>query len=98
MKCEGNFIFKGLGERAGGKFINEKGREVTYSSSNVIKVDELLNGKPVERIFKFSKEDTTLEENFKKIDLYADVTIEFDIRIYKNSVNLVPIDVIWETE
>lgn len=98
MKYEGSFIFKGLGERAGGKFTNNQGREITYHSANTIKVDELLNGKPVERFFKFSKDDTSLKEKFEKIDLYADVTIVFDVKIYNNSVSLVPVDVIWETE
>ena len=48
--------------------------------------------------FKFSKDDTSLKEKFEKIDLYADVTIVFDVKIYNNSVSLVPVDVIWETE
>lgn len=98
MKCEGNFIFKGLGERAGGKFTNNQGREITYTSSNVIKLDELVDSKPVERIFKFSKDDIELEDKFSKIDLYTDITVVFDIKIYKSNVTLVPIDVICEQE
>lgn len=98
MQCEGNFIFKGLGERSGGKFTNNQGREITYASSNVIKLDELVNGKPVERIFKFSKDDINLKDKFSKIDLYTDITVVFDIKIYKNNVTLVPVDVICEQE
>lgn len=98
MKCEGNFIFKGLGERSGGKFTNNQGREITYTSSYLIKLDELVNGKPVERIFKFSKDDFELKDKFSKIDLYTDVTVVFDIKVYKNNVSLVPIDVVCELE
>ena len=49
MKCNGKFVFRGLGKKEGGEFINERGIKVKYDASYVLKLDEEIDGKAYER-------------------------------------------------
>lgn len=90
MKCVGKFKFRGLEKKEGGVFENEKGQQITYKGSYALKLDELVDGEIFERTFKIPL-DSPLIEPLSKVQLYTDISIEFEIRFYRNSINLVPI-------
>lgn len=96
MRTEGQFVFKTIEERKGGKFVNSNGQTVTYNNAYVIKVDELENDKIYPRTFKFSVNDKDLFNKFSKLNPYEDITIEFIIRNFNNNISLIPVDVIVE--
>lgn len=98
MKCEGEFVFKGIETKEGGEFTNERGQLIKFSPTNQIKLDEIVGTKTEERTFKFPVENKELAEKFKKLKIYENIIIEFNIELYKTSVKLVPIDVICESE
>jgi len=98
MKTQGNFYFKGIEEREGGKFINNNGKEITFEPSFLIKVDELDRCITRERTFKFPRTNLDLAEKFKSINLYENINIIFDISLFNNNVKLTPVDVIFNTE
>lgn len=98
MQSRGKFVFKGIEERPGGEFVNDKGQKIKYDSTFQVKVDEFVEGKPEERLFKFKKDNTYLADKFKELSIYDKVLIDFNIDLYKTSVRLVPIEVINVTE
>ena len=51
MKCVGKFKFKGLVKREGGSFTNDRGQEITYKESYLLKVDESTENGIYERGF-----------------------------------------------
>lgn len=98
MKCEGNFIYKGIEERKGGEFTNERGQIIKYDTAFKVTLDESNGIKAVTRTFTFPKENTELLNKFKALKLYEEVIVAFDINISRNSVKLVPFDVVCEDE
>lgn len=90
MKCVGKFKFKGLTKRDGGSFTNDKGQEITYKSSYLLKLDEMTDDGIYERGFKIAS-DSELVAPLQKLQPYQDVTLEFDVILYTNSIKLVPI-------
>lgn len=98
MKCEGEFVFKGIEQKEGGEFVNDKGQKIAYNPTYQIKLDEITNSKVEERTFKFSHQNDALANKFKALKLYEGVIVSFDIELYKTSVKLVPTDVICEHE
>ena len=98
MKCEGEFVFKGIETKEGGEFTNERGQLIKFSATNQIKLDEIVGTKTEERTFKFPVENKPLAEKFKSLKLYENVVVAFNIELYKTSVKLVPIDVLCEHE
>ena len=98
MKCEGEFVFKGIETKEGGEFTNERGQLIKFSPTNQIKLDEIQGTKTEERTFKFPIENKPLAEKFKSLKLYENVVVAFNIELYKTSVKLVPIDVLCEHE
>ena len=97
MKCEGEFVFKGIETKAGGEFTNERGQVIKYSPTNQIKLDEIIGTKTEERTFKFPVENKELCEKFKSLKIYENIVIVFNIELYKTSVKLIPIDLICES-
>lgn len=93
MKCQGKFKFKGLIKKDGGEFTNNKGQKITYDSSYQIKLDEITEKGIFERNFKISK-DSDLVETLLIKKPYTDVTIEFDVNIFGNTVKVVPVAII----
>ena len=69
MKCKGNFKFKGLQKRDGGVFKNNKGEEIQYKESYVIKADEETENGIYERSFKIAV-DSPLVKDLKDLELY----------------------------
>ena len=98
MLCKGTLIFKSIDKREGGTFKNDKGQDINYDSSYIIKVDE-VKGKDVnERKFKFPQTNKVLFESFSEIEPYTKVDITFDVVISANTCKLVPVDVTTEIE
>ena len=98
MFCKGILIFKSIDKREGGTFKNDKGQDINYDSSYIIKVDE-VKGKDVnERKFKFPQTNKVLFESFSEIEPYTKVDITFDVVININACKLVPVDVTTEIE
>lgn len=98
MKCEGNFIYKGIEKRQGGEFTNERGQVIKYDDAFKITLDEVNEGKVITRTFTFSKNNTELENKFKSLKLYDNIVVAFDVVISRNNVKLVPFDMICEKE
>lgn len=90
MKCIGKFKFKGLVKREGGSFTNDKGQEITYNASYLLKVDESTENGIYERGFKIP-EDSKLVLPLSKLQPYQDITLEFEVNFYGNSIKVVPI-------
>lgn len=98
MLCKGTLIFKSIEKREGGTFKNDKGQDINYDSSYIIKVDEVKGKEVNERKFKFPQTNKVLFENFSNIDAYTKVDITFDIVISTNTCKLVPVDVTTDIE
>lgn len=98
MKCEGNFIYKGIEERKGGEFTNEKGRVIKFDPAFKVTLDEISNGKVDTRVFTFPIKNTELADKFKSLKLYSDIIVAFDVVIFSNNVRLVPYDLVFEKE
>ena len=98
MLCKGTLIFKSINKREGGTFKNDKGQDINYDSSYIIKVDE-VKGKDVnERKFKFPQTNKVLYDKFVDIEPYTKVDITFDVIISTNTCKLVPVDVTTDIE
>ena len=92
MKAKGVFMYKGVSQRDGGTFKNDKGEDVAYGSCMVLTCDEILDdGTAKERKFKFKNEQTNLVNDFKVLDLYTKIEIEFDLALYNNRSVITPI-------
>ena len=91
MKARGEFVYKGLEERAGGEFVNEKGQTVKYDSSYVLKVDEVVGNDINERKLKIDKKNVSLVDALKKLNPYAKIVIECDVILYSNNAKVVPV-------
>lgn len=92
MKCIGKFKFKELVKKDGGKFTNAKGDEIEYKPSYSLKVDEVTENGIFERVFKIAL-DSPLVEKLQNVKPYTDISLEFDINLYNNSVRLIPLDI-----
>ena len=98
MVCSGNFVFKGIEERDGGEFVNQQGQKITFEPTYQVKVDENVDGKIQERIFKFKQTNKVLAQEFKEINVYDSIEIDFNVELYKNSVKLIPCEVHYTEE
>lgn len=90
MKCIGKFKFKGLTRKDGGSFTNDRGQEITYKPSYSLKLDEMTEEGIYERIFKIA-DDSALVSSLQQLKPYQDITLEFDVILYANSIKLVPV-------
>lgn len=93
MKCIGNFKFKGIEKKPGGKFINDKGKEIIYNDSYRIKVDEVTEYGIYERDFKIPA-NSDLAEPLLITKPYTDIELEFDIRFYGNRISCIPVAIV----
>lgn len=92
MKAKGTFMYKGVSQREGGTFKNEKGEEVAYKPCMTLTCDEILDdGTGKERKFKFQDGQTALVNDFRVLDLYTKIEIEFDLAMYTNRCVVTPI-------
>lgn len=93
MRCNGIFVFKSVTKRDGGSFTNDKGEEIHYDDSYVLKVDE-VSDEIRERKFKFPCTNKKLYEDLCKLDSYSKICIDFEVVIYNNSCKLLPFSLI----
>lgn len=98
MLCKGTLIFKSIEKKEGGTFKNDKGQDINYDSSYIIKVDEVKGREVNERKFKFPQTNKVLYDKFIEIETYTKVDITFDIVISTNTCKLVPVDVTTDIE
>ena len=100
MYCKGIVMYKGIEKRDGGTFKNDKGQEVNYDSSYIVKFDEIIEGKINERKLKFPTSNKVLFDKFSKYRPYSEVAITCDVTLMQNACKLIPIDVedVEETE
>ncbi len=93
MKCRGKFKFKGLTEKQGGEFKNNRGEMVEYKGSYALKVDEITEEGIFERIFKIAL-DSPLVQDLADKELYSDIILDFDVKFYSSGVGLIPVAVV----
>ena len=92
MKASGVFMYKGITQREGGTFKNDKGEDVQYNSCMILVCDEILeDGTGKERKFKFQDGQTALINDFKVLDMYTKIEIEFNLALYNNRCVVTPI-------
>lgn len=94
MKARGEFVFKGLEKRDGGEFTNERGQNVKYGESYVLKVDEVLEDSINERKLKVDPKNIALVDSLKKLKPYDKIELECDIQLYQNSAKVVPVSIV----
>lgn len=90
MKCTGDFKFKGLLKRDSGSFTSPDGEVINYKECYNLKVDELIENRVYERQFKISI-DSPLVPELMALELYEDITIDFDLRFYGNNISVIPV-------
>ena len=90
MKCQGNFKYKGLIKRHGGSFTDTTGKVINYKESYSLKVDEQTENGLYERQFKVAL-DSPLVAELKALELYDDITIDFDVKIYGSKISVIPV-------
>lgn len=90
MVCKGNFIFRGIEKKDAGTFTDENGKDIRYDSSYHLKLDEIVEGKAIERKFKFPISNTKLASDFTNLQVYTPVEISFDVNVYATRVTLTP--------
>lgn len=92
MKCQGQFKFKGLTKRDGGEFKNSNGDVIKYKESYSLKVDEQTENGIFERQFKIAI-DSPLVNDLSGYELYDNITIYFDVKIYGSRITVIPVAV-----
>lgn len=92
MKCVGEFKFKGLEKRDGGEFTNDKGQNIKYNESYILKVDESTQKGIYERKLKIDVNNTYLLDKLKLKKPYDPIKLVCDITFYGNSVKVIPVD------
>lgn len=85
-------IYKGLSKRDGGQFTNEKGQQVTYDDSYILKFDEEVNGEVFERKLKFPFTNKELANKLRKLEIYSKIKLICDVQLYTSSAKIVPVD------
>lgn len=98
MKCQGKFVFKCIEKKDGGEFVNQQGQKIVFEPTFQVKVDEFVNGKIEERSFKFKSSNKELANKFEEFQPYDNITIDFNVELYKASVKLVPCEVNYTNE
>lgn len=81
MKCQNSVVFKGVEEREGGSFVNEKGQSINYSKSYVVRFDENIDGNAVEKKVKFKGDNVALFTKFKSLKTYEKINLIFEVSI-----------------
>lgn len=91
MKAIGEFIYKCLEKRGAGEFTNDKGENIKYGESYVLKVDEVVDGNINERKLKVDVNNTSLIDKLKQLKPYEKISLECDVVLYTNSAKVVPV-------
>lgn len=94
MRAKGEFVFKGLENKAGGEFVNDKGQNVKYGERYLLKVDEVVDNEINERKLKVDVNNTSLVDALKKLKPYDKIVLECDVLLYQNSAKVVPVAIV----
>lgn len=94
MYSRGEVVFKSIQKRDGGKFKNDRGQEVDYGASYVIKIDEKSSNGINERKLKFPTSNKVLYDKFINLQEYTKVILVCDVEFTQSGCRLVPIDVL----
>lgn len=88
MKCSNEVVFKGIEERSGGVFRNDKGQDIKYDKAYVVRFDEQVDGDYQERKVKFSGDNMGLYTRFKALKAYDRINLIFDVILGNNSCKI----------
>lgn len=91
MKAYGEFVFKTLEKKSGGKFLNDKGQEIEYGDKYQLKVDEVSSDGINERKFNVDINNLSLVSALQKMKPYEKIKLECDIVIYNSSAKVIPV-------
>lgn len=94
MVCIGEFIYKGVEKREGGTFTNDKGQNINYDASYLLKVDELTDSGAYERKLKISKDNTMLVDKLKAKKFYEKINLRCEIVFSNSNVRVIPVDLV----
>lgn len=92
MKSVGEFIYKGIEKRSGGEFTNDKGQNIKYNESYILKVDESTEKGIFERRLKIDVNNNYLIDKLKNKKPYESIKLLCDINFFGNNVKVVPVD------
>lgn len=94
MQAKGKFIFKSLTRKDGGKFINEKGKEISYDASYELKVDENNDGSISERKLKVDETNNVLIQKLSGKKPYEPIELICKIQMYGSMAKVIPVDLV----
>ena len=84
MKASGVFMYKGITQRDGGTFKNDKGEDVDYKSCMILTCDEIQeDGTGKERKFKFK--DGQTYSRYEKEEITIDIFRLIQLAKYYNT-------------
>lgn len=92
MKCQNVVVFKGVEEREGGSFTNDKGQKINYDKSYVVRFDEEIDGNVVEKKVKFKGSNVQLFSRFKALKVYDKINITFEVSIQNSGCKIEVVD------
>lgn len=93
MISKGEFVFKSVEKRDGGKFTNDRGQDITFDTAYVLKVDELTNQGIYERKLKIDKNNTALVNKLHNLKPYDKITLICEISLYGSQARVIPVDI-----
>ncbi len=98
MKCQGKFKFRSLERQDAGSYIGKDGIKRDYKAKYNLKLDETTENGIELRVFKVEL-DSPFVPKILTVKPYEDITIQFNINIYKNGgVSLIPEDILTSTK
>ena len=92
MKCQNLVVFKGIEERPAGVFKNEKGQEIKYDKSYLVRFDEETEDGCEERQVKFKGSNVALFTKFKALKVYDKINVTFEVVFQKAGCRLEIVD------
>jgi hypothetical protein len=94
MKCQGNFIFKGIRQKEGGEFVNANGQTIKYQPSWEVKFDDVDENNVInERKIKVSTDETVLVQKLLSVKPYTKVVMEFDVSFNSKGTSMKLVDI-----
>ena len=77
MVGSGDLVFKSIEERAGGKFVNDRGQEIEYQKCYILKCDEVTTNGIVDFKLKIAEKWKSLINTFKSFEPYTKIHLNF---------------------
>ena len=92
MKCSNEVVYKGIEERKGGVFKNDKGQDIKYDNAYVVRFDEVVEGNAIERKVKFDGKNISIYSKFRALKIYDKINVVFDVSIQNTGCKLTILD------